>query len=469
MTSDRDIRVQTYAIAKLAGFRSAHPIAVALAAILERPFPEAAPPVIERERLEKREMARITGTATKPQPLIDYGFAPEVGAIWIVQDALPDFAPTVHWQTNTWKQMFNRNKTLWNTIQKFVESTDGYSAWHAGRVTLPDDPFFAAVLPSGRAREVIPNGLPIFGTSDGRVWIGLTENIELFRIHDARARVAAIQAATNVTRQVDEMVERIRADPAREYDSLVLRAIDRIEGYGVSPAPWYLIQRVVDSYSSPCSGEASEYRLQEAIHRLGIERLVKSGGFATQTYSLVHQGASYGDLYFPAWLARHHSEVLPEHLALLLGEHAARAAVLARTEVLLPLLDAVQPILDFATPLRARWAEAAAANAPERAEELMRAFTGEHAYGQEAWSDIALYGSREPARFLANIAYLDDDGLMWLLSRIPSSKHGKEHTELLSRLRDAVDENGEHGTTLLRLAKAIDRRALEMRSRAVLR
>jgi hypothetical protein len=272
MVTDRDIRVQTYAVARLAKFGSKSRIARALFAVLQRPFPDAMPTVIDEDRLRDRRQRREENRAIRPQPLIDYGFAH--GALWIVQDTLPDFDRELRWKANTWKEMFNRDKTLWNKIAHFVRDPKGYKAWQEGDLHVPEDEFFSLVLSRGCARDISPQGFPVFGTAGGRVWIGVSEDVTILdekvpavraaRIQGQRG-VSAADALEHVESSLDSPID-VWLDQCSENDLIVAATIT------------FTIDR-----ETRCALEAIVYQLAPgdvpaALHRLARKKLISRVG-----------------------------------------------------------------------------------------------------------------------------------------------------------------------------------------------
>jgi hypothetical protein len=489
MITERDIRVQTYAVARLAKLGSRSEVARALAAVLLRPFPDAMPTVIDEDRLRDRRQRRDEHKPIRPQPLVDYGFAQEFGALWVVQDVLPDFDAELGWKGSTWKEMFNRGKTLWNKIDRFVRDPKGHAAWRTGELHVPEDEFFSIVLSGGRARDVSPLGFPALGTADGRVWIGITEDLTFLNETDPVARVARIQRQSRVEQDSRAKLGALRLNPQRDFDVLVLQAIAQIEYYGLSPAPLYLVQGMVETFWSIKSHAESKYRVQQALGRLKADGLVHEpdpdsrfghihdltqlvnvfidegigshGGteqlFSSEAWSVndVQEHLRYGDIDTISWVVTHTDAVRKHHFKKLLGERVVREASEYDPEKFEAVIAAVEPILEPDAELRLLYATSAAArHSHDHAERLLRETKGAPTTAmQDAWMELASRTLLVPERFFSYLPKLDEEHLLKLVRLASFNLTGN----MLKRLViNGAISHPENMPALNRLARVID-------------
>ena len=482
---ERDIRVQTFAVARLA--KVAPAMARALAAVFQRPFPDAMPTVIDEERLRDRRQRREAGERLRPQARIDYGFAEEIGALWIVQDTLPDFGPELGWKPSTWKELFNRGKTLWNKIATFINDSERYTAWRNGTLHAPDDEFFSIVLSGGHARDVKALGFPVFGTADGRVWISISEDKTFFTENDPAARVARIRGERDEQADEQEKVRALRLNPQRDFDVMVLETIAQLEHYGVSPAPLYLVQAITETFWSIPSHAESKYRVQHALRRLKADDLVHEphpgarfghihdlpelvdafveegigshGGtehrFSSEAWSVnkMSDHIGYSDIDIVSWVVMHADAIREYHLRTLLGERVAREARGYDREKLQAVIAAVEPLLESDAELRLLYANACAQLDPEAAERLLRDATGPEASVQDAWLTLASHALLAPERLFRYIAQLDEAHLTELVRLAPFNMTGSRLQHLFGGGAISRPENLLIAT---RLARAID-------------
>src|SRR5438105_4108739 len=152
MLIERDLRLHIYAAARLAGLVAREETCAALRAIFARPYPDAYPLPRDEERVAARKEARKSGERIRATPGVDYGFAQRLNALWVVQDALPDFDDMPQWTVASAKMMFDLGRTLYPKLASFARDAEGFAAWHEARVRLPPDPFLLTLLTGSSIR-----------------------------------------------------------------------------------------------------------------------------------------------------------------------------------------------------------------------------------------------------------------------------------------------------------------------------
>src|SRR6266446_168362 len=207
MTDPLDLHVHTYAVARLAGVAENDTVAIALRAILSRSFPPSEPPPVKERRRTRTQARRAAGASTptastsiKPVAGKDFGYSEKAHALWIIKDALPDFRemPRVWKSRETAKMMFDRGHDLYDRLRAFARDEKALQAWREGRLNLSailgdTDKHFLRVTIDTRLELISYHGMPIMGSDRGVVWIGLTDDPDVFEELEAAKRAGVIQ------------------------------------------------------------------------------------------------------------------------------------------------------------------------------------------------------------------------------------------------------------------------------------
>ena len=435
---ERDIRVHLYAAARLAKLGSRRDVTRALYTIFARPFPDATPPTVDEDRVRERRTARESREGVRPKPGVDYGFSPAFDALWIVQESLPDFGADPPWSVETWKQMFNRDRTLWRAVEKFARDPDGYAAWRDGAKRVPEDEFFRIVLSGDRAAGLACLGIPLFGTTDGLVWIGLTNDVSLLNLEDPSERVARIQGIDERRLQVREKFEALCLDAARELDVLIFEIIRELGRLGLTPAPRYLVYLLAGDFCSWLPPQVSQFRIKQAIHRLQLDGWIRDPsdeirelGFSNSEWQVNYDFVGIGGLNLIPWVLENREKLKPYDFRNLLG---AQAASSADPQLIPAILDAIEPTMPSNSHLRAEYGwSITRAGDPDRAERLLRGFQGEPGLIQYSWAYLAerWLAKKEYRRFCDAIQMLDDSMLSYLVRRIDFGSQSQRFHDLL--------------------------------------
>jgi len=270
---------------------------------------------------------------------------------------------------------------------------------------------------------------------------GALAKLVVLRAHE---RADLLQQATPVTSQmvterpVPETVVRpdlkdlnaLRLTANREYDLLLVQAIHSVEYFGVSPAPDYLVQQIVEAFTpnAATTTEARAWKYREALFRLEEEDWVEQDRRLPKAWRTHLKPDWRNLLLLPEWVLRHRDRVKKQHWQALLGAQAVQS-IFKNEELLLRMVDAVAPTLSMDDDVLTTYAEKLADAAStvrgrggerllHRAEELLRGFTGESSHARKAWVTIAskhLKSSIRAPEFYLAVAMLDDEGLVALV------------------------------------------------------
>jgi len=250
-------------------------------------------------------------------------------------------------------------------------------------------------------------------------------------------------------------VQELRADLAREYDTLVLQAVVSVEHFGLTPAPDYLVRLITNSFATsiPPTEEARSYRFGEAIYRLQREGRIEQDRVTPDCWHANQANIAIGILPLVSWVIDNRQAILRAHWRTLLGEEAVRAT--SDPKALLSIVDVGAALLAPDDGLLKVYADAlerlAGVSGNEYRERLLQR-CGELRPSRAKHLAGLLHEENRMDEFLTLASGLDDNQLAQLVPRISFdlrrmferlARHAifsKAHLPIIKRIAAALDD-----------------------------